>query len=134
MKVSQPSWMVLATPPAAVGLSSRMCTGWCCRGLGLRAPCIVSASGLQDLLDVGPDFFVLRELAALGGGDAALHTFKKTGDAQQQPQGGIFHQLFSVRAAVIGNLRKLRFLPGVASVNVPACTCARICLISLRAP
>jgi hypothetical protein len=75
------------------------------RGLGLQVLSTAGALGLQYLFDVSPDFLMLHEFAALGGGNAPFHTFTKMGVVLQQAQGGIFHQLFSVGAAVIGNLR-----------------------------
>jgi len=78
--------------------------------LGRRRRPSQTQSGLQYLRDVGPDFRMLHELTALGGGDAKFHTFTKAGVVLQQPQGGILHQLFRVGAAVISNLRKVRFL------------------------
>ena len=77
-----------------------------------RAPSIADASGLQYSLDVGPDLVVFDEFPALSGGDAPGDALTKTGVFPQQPQGGIFHQLFSVGTTVIGNLRKLGFLLG----------------------
>lgn len=51
-----------------------------------------------------------NELTAIRGGNAPIHAFTKKCFVLQKLQGGIFHELFSVGAAVTGDLREFRFL------------------------
>lgn len=89
--------MIFATSRAAVGLSTadilrdavEVLGGLRCRSQAhLRA---------QYFLDIGPNFRVLHELAALRGGDATLYASTKAGVVVQQAQGSVFHQIVQCR-------------------------------------
>jgi hypothetical protein len=95
-------------PPGAAGASSDIRE--CFPNLRRQASSSEFASGLKHAGDTGVHFLFLDEIAPGGSVQTPLHAGTETSVFLQQAQSGIPHKLLRVRADMIGDFGKLRFL------------------------